>query len=132
MGAGKTLTVTHLVWKNWFTRRMKIYSNYPLYKLPYYYLETIRQLDFMHDGVAALDELWRIVDSRMSRKSSNKLVADILARSRKRHLVYIFSAQVIDSIDKRIRKVQEKFWMQFNFSGLLYSVSFAWSWRTGL
>jgi hypothetical protein len=61
----------------------------------------------MHDGVAALDEFWRIADSRMSRKTSNKLVSDILARSRKRHLVYIFSAQVIDSIDKRIRKVMD-------------------------
>lgn len=86
---------------------MKLYSNYPLYKMPYYYLETIRQLDYMHDGVALLDELWRIVDSRMSRKASNKLVADILARSRKRRLVYIFTAQVIDTIDKRIRKVQD-------------------------
>jgi hypothetical protein len=107
MGSGKTLTVTQLGWKNWFTRNMKIYSNYPLYKLPYYYLESIKQLDHMYDGVALLDELWRIVDSRMSRKASNKLVADILARSRKRHLIYIFSAQVIDSVDKRIRKVQD-------------------------
>ena len=44
-------------------------------------------------------------DSRLSRKASNKLVADILARSRKRHLIYIFSAQVIDSVDKRVKKV---------------------------
>lgn len=51
--------------------------------------------------------MWRIVDSRMSRKASNKFVSDILARSRKRRLVYIFTAQVIDSIDKRIRKVMD-------------------------
>jgi intein/homing endonuclease len=46
-------------------------------------------------------------NSRMSRKASNKFVSDILARSRKRHLVYIFTAQVIDTIDKRIRKVAD-------------------------
>jgi hypothetical protein len=34
-------------------------------------------------------------------------VGDILARSRKRSLVYIYTAQVIDTIDKRIRKVQD-------------------------
>jgi hypothetical protein len=102
---------------------MKIFSNYKLYKIPYYYIKSVRQLDFMHEGVALLDEkldyfcnlirqMWRIVDSRMSRKASNKFVSDIknlskLARSRKRRLVYIFTAQVIDSIDKRIRKVMD-------------------------
>ena len=35
----------------------------------------------------------------------NRLTSDILSRSRKRHLVIIFTAQLIDSIDKRIRKV---------------------------
>jgi len=56
MGAGKTLACTHLGWKNWFTRKMKIYSNYRLYKLPYYYLETIKQIDYCKDGVVLLDE----------------------------------------------------------------------------
>lgn len=113
MGAGKTLGATYLGWKNWYSRDMKIFSNYHLYKIPYYYIKTVKQLDFMHEGVALLDEwltclriklsrlMWRIVDSRMSRKASNKFVSDILARSRKRRLVYIFTAQVIDSIDKR-------------------------------
>lgn len=61
----------------------------------------------MREGVVGLDEIWRICDSRLSRKSANKFVADILARSRKRSLVYIFTAQVIDTIDKRIRKVMD-------------------------
>jgi hypothetical protein len=43
----------------------------------------------------------------LSRKASNKLVSDVLARSRKRHLIYIFTAQVIDTIDKRVRKVTD-------------------------
>jgi hypothetical protein len=107
MGAGKTLTQTQLAWKNWFTRRMKLYSNYHLYKVPYYFLETIRQLDYCHDGAVVLDEIWRILDSRLSRKASNKVVSDVLARSRKRKLIYIFTAQVIDTIDKRVRKVTD-------------------------
>jgi len=61
----------------------------------------------MRDGVALLDEIWRIVDSRMTRKTINKFVGDILARSRKRSIIYIFTAQVIDTIDKRIRKVMD-------------------------
>jgi len=107
MGAGKTLASTQLGFKNWFSRKMKIYSNYHLYKLPYYYLETIKQIDYCKDGVVLLDEFWRLCDSRLSRKTSNKIVTDVLARSRKRHLVYIFTAQVIDMIDKRIRKTTD-------------------------
>lgn len=86
---------------------MKLYSNFHLYKLPYYYLETIRQIDFCRDGVVLLDEFWKICDARLSRKASNRVVADILARSRKRHLIYIFTAQVLDSVDKRIKKVTD-------------------------
>lgn len=86
---------------------MKLYSNYHLYKLPYYYLETIKQIDFCRDGVVLLDEFWKICDARLSRKASNRVVADILARSRKRQLIYIFTAQVLDSVDKRIKKVTD-------------------------
>jgi hypothetical protein len=107
MGSGKTLTATYLLFKNWYFRKQKIYSNYHLYKIPYCYVESVRQFDYMREGVVGLDEIWRLVDSRLSRKSSNKFVADILARSRKRNLVYIFTAQVIDTIDKRIRKVMD-------------------------
>jgi hypothetical protein len=103
--SGKTLTCTQLGFKNWFFKKQKIYSNYRLYKIPYYYVDRVRQFDYMHEGVVLLDEIWRICDARLSRKSANKFVADILARSRKRQLVYIFTAQVIDTIDKRIRKV---------------------------
>jgi hypothetical protein len=97
----------NLGWKNWYQRKQVIYSNYHLYKIPYYYLESVRQFDYMRDGVALLDEIWRVIDSRFSRKTINKFVGDILAKSRKRSLVYIFTAQVIDTIDKRIRKVMD-------------------------
>jgi|GEM_PF-2018004 hypothetical protein len=107
MGCGKTLTCTYLGFKNWYFKRQKIYSNYHLFKIPYYYIESVRQFDYMREGVVLLDEIWRICDARLSRKSANKFVADILARSRKRDLVYIFTAQVIDTIDKRIRKVMD-------------------------
>lgn len=107
MGSGKTLTCTYLGFKNWYFRKHKVYANYHLYKIPYYYIESVRQFDHMRDGVVLLDEIWRILDSRMSRKGVNKFVADILARSRKRSLVYIYTAQVIDTIDKRIRKVMD-------------------------
>ncbi|MEM2918998.1 MAG: LAGLIDADG family homing endonuclease [Candidatus Altiarchaeota archaeon] len=62
MGSGKTLTATHLAFKNWYFKRHKIFSNYHLYKIPYYYLESVRQLDFPRDGVVLLDEIWRVID----------------------------------------------------------------------
>jgi hypothetical protein len=105
--SGKTLTCTYLLFKNWFFRKQKVYSNFKLFKIPYHFIESVRQFDYMREGVVGLDEIWRICDARLSRKSANKFVADILARSRKRNLTYIFTAQVIDTIDKRIRKVMD-------------------------
>jgi len=104
MGSGKTLTQTYLGWKNWWFRHTKLYSNYHLYTVPYYYLETVKQLDYCREGVVLIDEIWKMIDSRLSRKASNKIVGDILGRSRKRSLVYIMTSQVIDAIDKRVRK----------------------------
>jgi len=107
MGSGKTLTAAQLAFKNWYFRKQKLYSNFHLYKMPYYFVDRVRQFDYMHEGYVLLDEIWRLIDSRLSRTTSNKFVGDILARSRKRQLVYVYTAQVIDTIDKRIRKVQD-------------------------
>jgi len=107
LGAGKTLTLTFLGWKNWIIRKQKVFSNYHLYKIPYYYISAVNQLEFPRNGVVLMDEIWRISDSRLSLKERNKFVADILGRSRKRHLHYLFTAQLIDQIDKRIRKVMD-------------------------
>ena len=107
LGSGKTLSLTYLTFRNWFYRKMKVFSNYHLFGIPYYYIEYVSQFNYMKDGVACMDELWRVCDARMSRTTKNQFTADILARSRKRHLTYLFTAQVLDTVDGRIRKVQD-------------------------
>lgn len=46
-------------------------------------------------------------NSRASTTKKNKIVSDILLKSRKRGLQYVFTAQILDLLDKRIRKVQD-------------------------
>jgi intein/homing endonuclease len=88
LGAGKTLSLTFLAWKNWFYRHKTIYSNYHLYKIPYIYIDTVEKLDAMREGFAVLDEFWLWIDSRTTRSNKNKIVADILLKSRKRGLTW--------------------------------------------
>jgi hypothetical protein len=107
LGAGKTLSLTFLAWKNWFYRRKTIYSNYHLYKIPYIYIDTVEKLDAMREGFAVLDEFWLWIDSRTTRSNKNKIVADILLKSRKRGLTWCFTAQLLDLLDKRVRKVMD-------------------------
>lgn len=59
----------------------------------------------MKEGYVLADEMWSIVDARTTQSSKNKFVSDILLRSRKRDLTYIFTAQLLDLLDKRVRKL---------------------------
>jgi len=45
------------------------------------------------------------LDSRASVSKKNKVVSDILLKSRKRSLTFCMTAQILDLLDKRIRKV---------------------------
>jgi len=151
LGTGKSLTAVALTWKNWFYRGMKVYSNIPLYRIPYIWIRGVnqftqikgydwlicdhcsdhgrpmlKQVDFKDEitavtsrvkcpkcgnymrpaGAAVLaDELWFVVDSRTTLKKRNQLMSAILLRSRKLDVHYFFTAQMIDQLDKRIRKV---------------------------
>jgi len=107
LGSGKTLGLTFLGWKNWYYRKKKIYSNYHLYKIPYIYIDSVEKLDQMKDGFALLDEFWLWIDARTTRSNKNKIVSDILLKSRKRGLTYCFTAQILDLLDKRVRKVMD-------------------------
>ena len=146
-----TLSAVALTFKNWFYRGMKVYSNIPLYRIPYIWIRGInqftqikgydwlicdhcsdhgrpvlKQVDFKDEitavtsrvkcpkcgnymrpaGAAVLaDELWFVVDARSTLKKRNQLMSAILLRSRKLDVHYFFTAQMIDQLDKRIRKV---------------------------
>ena len=105
--SGKTLTLTYMAWNNWFYKHNKIFSNYRLFMIPYYYIKGLNQLSELRDGFVAVDEMWSIIDARTSQSRKNKLVADILMKSRKRNLNYSFTAQMLDLLDKRIRKIMD-------------------------
>ena len=59
----------------------------------------------MKGGFVACDEMWLMADARTSRATRNRIVSNILAKSRKRSLTIAFTAQVISSVDNRIRKI---------------------------
>ncbi|RLG45337.1 MAG: hypothetical protein DRN81_02100 [Thermoproteota archaeon] len=68
-------------------------------------MKGVNQIDIARKGVLLLDEMWAICDSRMSITKRNRFTSNILLRSRKRGLIYLFSAQVMNSLDSRIRRV---------------------------
>lgn len=107
MGSGKTLTLARLCFEHWFFRKEIVFSNFHLFKIPYYYVDSLDKLDKMREGFVGLDELWLICDSRLSKTKKNMITSNILAKSRKRHLTVCFTAQLPDQIEKRIRKVQD-------------------------
>lgn len=107
LGAGKTLTMTYLVWRHWYYKKRKIYSNYTLYGIPFTLVNSLQDFEKISDGVFAGDELWSWADSRLSQKSRNRFISTILLKSRKRGLTVLYTTQSFDQIDKRIRKVTD-------------------------
>jgi len=110
LGDGKTLSLTYLTFEHWFKRREKIYSNYHLFKIPYYYIRGINQLNIpkgTRDSPCwlSMDELWRIIKARTPMLKQNDLVYDILGRSRKRSVQWGFTSQLKSSMDKNVVQV---------------------------
>jgi hypothetical protein len=103
--SGKTLSLAFLCWNAWFHKRLNIYSNLHLFKVPYAFIDGIDKLNDIRNGYVGFDEMWSFVDSRMSRTKANRLVSNILLRSRKRDLTYVATSQMLEQIDRRIRKV---------------------------
>jgi len=104
LGAGKTLTLTYLAWRN-HLRGRKIYANYRLYGIPFVPIKSVEELDAIRDGFCAFDELWIWLDARASGSKKNRIIANILARSRKRGLTIAFTSQTLTQVDRRIREV---------------------------
>lgn len=115
LGSGKTSTGVYLVYKNWVEKEMKVFSNLPLFYIPYGHITSLGQMYQVRDGVLLLDEMWTFCDARLSTKQINRFVADIARRSRKRHVTYMYTAQLPDQVDKRIRKITDfSAWPFFN------------------
>jgi hypothetical protein len=50
----------------------------------------------------ALDEVWRLINSRTPMSHRNKIVYDILGRSRKRNVIFCFTSQLKNAMDKNV------------------------------
>ena len=107
LGSGKTLTQTYLIWRQWFWGGKKIYSNYPLFKIPYVPITTMNQFMEMREGAFGGDEFWLVIDSRLSQSKRNRMASILLLRSRRRKLHIFITSQTLDQVDKRIRKITD-------------------------
>jgi hypothetical protein len=54
-----------------------------------------------------LDEFWTYIDARSSASIKNKIVGNMLLKSRKRDLTIMFTSQMLDLLDKRVRKIMD-------------------------
>jgi hypothetical protein len=73
--------------------------------MPYVFVDSISILDTIRDGFFAGDEWWLYLDSRTSVSKKNQVTSNILLKSRKRSLTYCMTAQMLDLLDKRVRKI---------------------------
>jgi len=104
-----TLTAVYLAARNYLKGRT-IFSNITLYGIPFYRVDSVEDIMRIKDGFFLADELFYWLDSRMigeGARKRNKIVADILARSRKRRIIMCYTAQVLSSVDKRVRQVTD-------------------------
>jgi len=111
LGCGKTLGMTFLGLKSYFAynRRVKLYSNYHLFGVPFIYVKSPEDIEMMHEGIFLGDELWLWLDSRASQSKKNKMISKILGKSRKRGIEIFYTTQDFSQIDKRIRKITDYF-----------------------
>lgn len=106
LGCGKTLGLTFLAWHN-ANRGKKIYSNYKLVDIPHTYVDKTEDIDDMHNGFFAGDEMWLWLDSRSSHSKRNKFISSILIKSRKRNMEIVYTTQSFYQIDVRIRNITD-------------------------
>lgn len=63
LGSGKTLTMTYLLWKQWFANGARVFANYHLFKIPYMFVGSMKTFNEIREGVFGGDELWLNADS---------------------------------------------------------------------
>jgi len=119
LGSGKTLCLTWLTLLN-YKLGMPIYSNFHLKHIDYQYIEPdleenetkksssnklIEMIDGLRKGFFAGDELWSMMDARMSYTKQNRFCSKILLKSRKRKLRVGYTSQDFMQTEKRLRKI---------------------------
>jgi hypothetical protein len=107
LGKGKTLSGVLWVY-GCFCAGIKVYSNIWL-GFPHIPIKTPYDFIDMHDGVALLDELWSLADSR-KRRLLGDIVTIICLRSRKKDFSIFYTQQFLQ-IDIRIRYITD-YWIK--------------------
>ena len=85
---------------------LKIFSNYPLYKIPYTYItyaEVEELPDYLTNGLVLFDEILVGADAYKPFNKSNESIYKFITQMRKRKCTLLFTAQMFTQAAKRIR-----------------------------
>lgn len=107
LGAGKTLALAYLGWNNWFKKGRRLFSNFSFYGFPHTKITAIPDLEKMQSGFFAGDELWTWLDSWEGKSEKQRLISNILLKSRKRDITIAYTTQTMQQITKRIRDITD-------------------------
>jgi len=102
-GCGKTMAMTALGYLA-HKKKVPIYSNYHL-EYPYTPIDTLEDINQIHDGVFLADELWLWCFSRSSQTKLNQDLIKIVMLNRKRNVTIVYTTQNIIQVDKLLRLV---------------------------
>lgn len=104
LGSGKTAIMTLLAYF-FYKNGYKVMSNYGL-KFPHETID-VNNVEDNYNYVVCIDEMTTILDGRNSSSAFNKDFSYFVLQSRKRNIILIYTAQFKDSVDKRLRNLQD-------------------------
>lgn len=108
LGSGKTLRLSALLFEE-YKKGRKVFCNYNL-EFPHTLvnpLDLINGLfdDELNDSACGFTEAYTFLDSRYSGSESNRYITYFLLQSRKRKVKFYYDAQMIGSVDVRLRGI---------------------------
>jgi len=107
LGSGKTLGMTYMLYLEWKLMGRRIYANYHL-NFPHEKLDLrdlLENLPQLNDVAIGADELYIVMDSRLSVSKRNRLLSYFALQTRKRNVTLYFTTQFLDQVDKRLRRL---------------------------
>src|SRR5690606_23431888 len=108
IGSGKTILAVYFAFKL-KKKGYRIMSNVPITFPDGTKSEPVdvRNLDKLDHCVIILDEAHIFLDSRRSASKGNLTTSYFILQTRKRGIIFIYTAQLGSSVDKRLRNVQD-------------------------
>jgi len=106
MGTGKTMLMTRYGKKD-YDKGKPIYSNYHLKNIEYTPINTLDDIQKMHNCTVLFDELWLWLFARTSQSNLNKEIMKIIFLNRKRNVTIYYTAQLSRTIDVLLREATQ-------------------------